>query len=145
MPLDPAIFDRNRASANRIRQLAARLSDDELSRRVGEHWTVAVVLAHLAWWDRRILLVLERAEREGKLVIPEPDVIANDISLPLLAAIPPREAARIAVETAETLDRRLESSSPALLEGLYAHNPRWVERARHRTEHLDEAEAALRG
>lgn len=67
----------------------------------------------------------------------------NDLSLPLWAAIPPREAARIAAEAAKELDRRLDGFQPDLLEELYAYNPRWVVRALHRGEHLDEAEAAL--
>ena len=84
-------------------------------------------------------------ERDSKVFIPEIDIFVNDLSLPLWLAIPPREAARIAIEEAERLDQRLSAYSPALLEELYATNPRWVERARHRSEHLDEAGAALRG
>jgi hypothetical protein len=68
----------------------------------------------------------------------------NDWSLPLWAAIPPREAARIAVETAERLDARLESFPAALLEEIYNYNKRWVVRAMHRNEHLDEVDAALK-
>jgi hypothetical protein len=67
------------------------------------------------------------------------------ISLPLWAAIPPREAARIAIETAEAVDKRLETFPPALLAEIYTYNKRWVVRAMHRGEHLDEADAALKG
>jgi hypothetical protein len=144
MTLDQSFVKRNQESTKRIRDLAARLSDDEMRRPVGEHWTVAIVLAHLAFWDRRVMYVLDRTERDGKLFIPEIDIAVNDLSLPLWAAIPPREAARIAIETAETLDKRLESFPPALLEDLFAYNQRWVIRALHRGEHLDEAENALK-
>ncbi len=68
----------------------------------------------------------------------------NDLSLPLWAVVPPREAARIAIETSETLDKRLEEYSPALLEEIYNYNKRWVVRALHRNEHLDEADTALK-
>jgi len=88
--------------------------------------------------------VLDKTEHDGKLFIPEIDIFVNDLSLPLWAAIPPREAARIAIETAETLDKRLEEYSPALLEEIFNYNKRWVVRSLHRGEHLDEAEAALR-
>ena len=135
----------NRASRERIRGLAERPSDEELQTPVGERWTVAIVLAHLAWWDRRIMYVLDMTERDGKLFIPEIDIFVNELSLPLWAAIPPREAARIAIETAETVDQRLEDYPPVLLEEIYAYNKRWVIRALHRSEHLDEAEAALKG
>ena len=144
MTLDRSFVELNRASTKRIRDLAARLSDEELQHPVGEHWTVAIVFAHLAFWDRRVLYVLDMTERDGKLFIPEIDIFVNDLSLPLWAAIPPRAAARIASETSEALDKRLENFPPALLEEIHAYNERWVERALHRGEHLDEAEAALK-
>jgi hypothetical protein len=143
MTLDPSFTARNRASTERIRALAARLSDDEMQHPVGEHWTVAITLAHLAFWDRRVMYVLDMTERDGKLFIPEIDIFVNDLSLPLWAAIPPRAAAQIAIAEAEALDRRLETFPPALLAEIYAYNPRWVVRALHRGEHLDEADAAL--
>ncbi len=143
MTLDRSYAALNRASTERIRALAARLSDEEMQHPVGEHWTVAITLAHLAFWDRRVMYVLDMTERDGKLFIPEIDIFVNDLSLPLWAAIPPRAAAHIAIETAEELDRRLETFPPALLEEIYAYNERWVVRALHRGEHLDEADAAL--
>ena len=145
MTMDRSFIELNRTSRNRIRDLAERLSDEELQTPVGEHWTVAIVLAHLAWWDRRVMYVLDMTERDGKLFIPEIDIFVNDLSLPMWAAVPPREATRIAIEAAETVDRRLENFPEALLEEIYAYNKRWVVRALHRGEHLDEADAALKG
>src|SRR5262245_16922200 len=144
MSLDRSFIERNRASTDRIRTLAAGLTDEQMQHPVGEHWTVAIALAHLAFWDRRVMYVLDMTERDGTLFIPEIDIFVNDLSLPLWAAIPPREAARIAIETSETLDKRLESFPPALLEELFAYNKRWLIRALHRGEHLDEADAALK-
>jgi hypothetical protein len=144
MTLDPTYKEQNHASSERIRKLAERLTDEEMQTKVGEHWTVGIVFAHLAWWDRRVMYVLDMTEQNGKLFIPEIDVFVNDLSLPLWAVVPPREAARIAIETSETLDKRLEEYSPTLLEEIYNHNKRWVIRALHRNEHLDEADAALK-
>jgi hypothetical protein len=144
MTLDPAIHEQNRASTARLRALAARLSDEELQTRVGEHWTIAIALAHLAFWDRRVLYVLDRTAQDGKLFIPEIDIFVNDLSLPLWAAIPPRAAAQIAIETSATLDERLAAFPPALLEEIYTYNPRWAIRALHRGEHLDEVDTALK-
>ncbi|MBI5302697.1 MAG: hypothetical protein HY868_11210 [Chloroflexi bacterium] len=73
----------NRASTERIRAVAARLSDDEMQHAVGERWTVAIALAHLAFWDRRVMYDLDMTERDGKLFIPEIDIFVNDLSLPL--------------------------------------------------------------
>jgi len=145
MTLDRSFVELNRASTERIRTLTARLTDEEMQTRVGEHWTVGIVFAHLAWWDRRVMYVLDMTEKDGRLFIPEIDIFVNDLSLPLWAAIPPRDAARIAIETSETLDKRLEDYSPELLEEIYNYNERWVIRALHRGEHLDEADAALKG
>ena len=144
MPLDPSFNDLNRASTERIKKLAASLTDEEMQTRVGEHWTVAIALAHLAWWDRRVMYVLDKSAKNGKIFIPEIDIFVNDLSLPLWAAIPPREAARIAIETSADLDVRLETYSPNLLEEIYNYNKRWVVRALHRNEHLDEVDAALK-
>jgi hypothetical protein len=144
MPFDRSFVELNRAVTGRIRALAARLSDEELQQPVGQHWTVAITLAHLAFWDRRVMYVLDMTEKDGQLFIPEIDVFVNDLALPLWAAIPPRAAAQIAIETAEMLDKRLEEYPPVLLEKIYNHNERWVVRALHRGMHLDEVDAALK-
>ncbi len=143
MSLDASFIELNRASRERIHTFAA-LTDRALLHPVGQHWTVAITLAHLAFWDRRVLYVLDMTEREGRLLIPAIDINVNDLSLPLWAAIPPSDAARLAMEAAEACDHRLESFNHSLLEKIYEYNPRWVVRALHRNEHLDEAEQALK-
>ena len=145
MTVDRSYAELNRAATERIRALAARLTDEDLQQRVGEHWTVAIALAHLAFWDRRVMYVLDNTEREGRLSLFEIDILVNDISLPLWAAIPPRASAALAVEAAEALDARLAGFPPELLAEIHAYNPRWVIRALHRNDHLDEVDAALRG
>ena len=143
MAIDRSFVEKNRLSRERMRTLSERLSDEELQTRVGEHWTVGIVFAHLAWWDRRVMYVLDMTEKNRELFIPEIDIFVNDLSLPLWAAVPPRKAVQIALETAEELDKRLEEMSPDVLEQIYRYNQRWVIRAQHRNEHLDEAEAAM--
>ena len=105
---------------------------------------MAIALAHLAFWDRRVLRILDMTEHAGKWFAPEIDILVNDLSLPLWAAIPPRQAARLAIESADALDKRLEDFPPALLAGINAYNARWVVRALHRNEHLDDVDAALK-
>ena len=144
MSLDPSYKELNRASTERIKKLAASLTDEQMQTRVGEHWTVAIALAHLAWWDRRVMYVLDMTAKDHDVFIPNIDITVNDISLPLWAALPPREAVRIAVETSEDLDQRLEAYPQDLLEKIYDTNKRWVVRALHRNEHLDEVDAALK-
>jgi hypothetical protein len=90
------------------------------------------------------MYVLDMSEKNGKVFIPEIDIFVNDLSLPLWAAVPAREAVRIAMENAEAVDKRLETYPEALLEEIQNYNKRWVVRALHRNEHLDEAESALK-
>ena len=143
--LDKTYIELNLASRERMRTLAESLSDKEMQTKVGEHWTVAIVYAHIAWWDRRVMYVLDMSEKDGKLIVPEIDIFVNDLSLPLWAAVPAREAVRIAMESAEALDKRLEEYPESLLEKIHQYNERWVVRALHRNEHLNEAELALNG
>ena len=144
MPFDRTFVEQNRESTERIRRLAAKLSDEELQHRVGEYWTVSITLAHLAFWDRRVMFVLDKTELDGKLYAPEIDVLVNDIALPFWSAMPPGEAARLTIETSEALDKRLEEYPPKLLEEIYNYNKRWVIRALHRNEHLNEIDESLK-
>ena len=145
MTMDRSFIQLNRASSSRIRTLASQLNDQQLLKPIGKNWTVAITLAHLAFWDGRVMHVLDVTEQNAKLSVPEVDISVNDFALPLWAAIPPREAARIAVETAKSVDERIENFPAALLEEIYNHNKRLVVRAMHRGEHLDEVDAALKG
>jgi hypothetical protein len=143
MAVDRSFVEQNRLATERMRDLAGRLSDKDLQHPVGEHWTVALVFAHLAFLDRRARYVLDATEQENKVVIPDWDLFVNDLVTPLFAAIPPRRAAEIAIETAESIDRRLEEYPANLLEMVYIARRRYVVRADHRNEHLNDAEAAL--
>jgi hypothetical protein len=142
--IDQSFVELNRTSTERIRTLAASLSEEEMQQPVGEHWTPGVVFAHLAFWERRILYLLDMAERDGDALVPDITVVVNDLSLPLWKAIPPQAAAQLALEASEEVDRRLETFPAHLLEKVYAKNKRWVVRALHRNEHLDEVDAALK-
>ncbi len=145
MPLDLTFAEQNRASLERINSLVTRLTDEELLTPVGEHWTVAVALAHMVFWDRRVLYVLDMTKRNnGEVYVPNLEIAVNDLSLPLWKAIPPREAARLSIEVAEECDRQLKAYDRGLLEKIYEVNKRWVVRALHRNEHLDEIDMALK-
>ncbi len=141
--MDRSFVEQNKASTERLKKLVKKLKDADMSRKVGADWTVAIALAHLAFWDRRVQFVLDRTEKDGKLSPVEIDVVVNDLMLPTMALIPGQQAARLAVETSEALDKRLEAFPEALLEQVNAHNPRWVNRSLHRNEHLDEVDKAF--
>lgn len=144
MPLDPNYNQLNRESTERIKKLVANLTNEQFQTRVGEHWTVAIALVHLAFWDRRVLATLEETAKNRKLSVVEVETVVNDLSLPIWETVPAKEAVKLAIETAEELDNQLENFPKDLLEEIYNHNKRLVVRALHRNEHLDEVEEALR-
>ncbi|MCI0548666.1 MAG: maleylpyruvate isomerase N-terminal domain-containing protein [Candidatus Rokubacteria bacterium] len=149
MPVDRSYTAENDAERERLRALVRRLSDQNLGRPMEAGWTVAGVLAHIAFWDQRIVTLLDQWERRGPSWTPpieeERDVDwINDATKPLCLALAPRVAAELALSIAETVDRRVAEASEAILEA-NARGPflNW-RRAVHRREHLDEIEGALR-
>jgi uncharacterized damage-inducible protein DinB len=139
-------IEANRVQRERLKALVAKLSDDDLRREVGAGWTVAATLAHIAFWDQRVLKLLHRFERQGVGPSPHPaDVDAiNDAAKALCLALPPRTAAQLAVSTAEELDRELEKLPDDMLEELAgAGHPIKLLRAEHREHHLDEIEQLI--
>jgi len=131
-----------------MRAIVERVSDDELRISVNPHWTVAAVLGHIAFWDARILSLADKLDRGEPFISSdtEPEDVdwINDASRPLIHAIPPREAARIALEIAEETDARVATIPVDHLWPTNPDSPLYAVRASHRGEHLDELEAALR-
>jgi hypothetical protein len=131
----------------RLRALVSRLSDQELGSMVNDHWTVAGVLGHAAFWDGRALYFAGKLQRDGAFTPSdtEPEDVdwINDSTRPLIHAIQPREAARVALRIAEETDELIASLSPELVAKLDDDSPLNPVRASHRGEHLDEIEAAL--
>ena len=145
----PSYVTENNHELARLRALADRLSDGELARPLDAGWTVGGVLAHLAFWDQRSLILIERWEKEGPGAVPrsidERDVDwINDSAKALCLALPPRAAARLAVAVADAVDRRVEMLSAELVAAnAAAGGPINLLRAEHRREHVDEIERAV--
>jgi len=148
MAADRSYVAENRAQLERLRALTKKLSDQQLTASMEAGWTPAAVLAHLAFWDQRIVTLVDRwAGGQGT---PPPayheasvDWI-NDAGKPLCLALPPRVAARLAIEAGEAADERVAGLSEAqLTANVAAGSPISVHRAEHRREHLDEIERAL--
>lgn len=147
MSLDRSYLEQNARQLERLRGLVTGLGDEELRLHVNEEWTVAGVLAHIAFWDARVLFLAEKLER-GEPFSPsdeEPDEVdwINDAARPLIHAIPPREAARLALRLAEETDARVASLPPDRMYPIVPESPLNPLRAAHRGEHLDDIEAAL--
>jgi mycothiol maleylpyruvate isomerase-like protein len=129
MAVDRSYVAENAAELRRLRTLVERLSDAELARPTPGGWTVASSLAHVAFWDR-----LDEADVDW----------INDAGKPLCLALPPRVAARLTVEIAEEVDRRLAAlGDERVVANRAAGEPLFLARAHHRKTHLDEIERVL--
>ena len=93
MAADRTYVSENQAALERLRALVDLLSDQELSRPMEAGWTVAGVLAHLAFWDYRIVTLVDQWGTDGRGTPPPghdesaTDWI-NDASKPLCLALP---------------------------------------------------------
>jgi hypothetical protein len=149
MPVDRSYAADNDAERARLHAVVGRLTDRDLARAMPAGWTVAGVLAHLAFWDQRIVVLLDEWERRGPGWAPPLEPAAdvdwiNDAAKPLCLALPPRAAAELALAIAGTVDRRVAAVGEAIVEAnARAGGPLNWRRAEHRREHLDEIERAL--
>jgi hypothetical protein len=144
---DRTYIDANKRESERLRALVEGLDDDALGATVNDYWTVAGVLAHLAFWDTRVLLLADKVDRGEPFgpsdAEPEGDWL-NDAMRPFMHAIPPRAAALLALQIAERTDARMVELPLGRLWPRDPDSPLYPVRADHRREHLDEVEAALR-
>ncbi len=151
MPADHSYVAQNREQRHRLSALVTRLTDRQLATAMDAGWTVAAVLAHVAFWDQRILVLLDAWERAGASAVPKPlDHAAvdwiNDSAKALALALPPRAAAELAVHLAERVDAKLEGLDDTwLAANAAAGHPLNTLRATHRREHLDAIERAVGG
>jgi hypothetical protein len=141
------VIEANVETLARLEALAARLTDADLARDLGGGWTVAIALAHMAFWDRRACFALERWARDGTLY-DEGDVESiNEPMEHLWRALPPHAAVELALEAARRANEVVAGLPPhfetAMAEHPQAHWP--YRRYNHRREHLDQIEAALQG
>jgi hypothetical protein len=143
--MDRPFVAENNVERARLKALVDRLSDDQLRRPMDAGWTVAGVLAHMAFWDARAVYLMNRWE--GGIVPSKADWEPaevdwiNDSAKLLCLALAPRTAAQLALRMAEETDRRVEALSDEILGQIAAAGqPLNLARADHRKEHLDDIE-----
>ncbi len=145
MSAEPDFLAGNSESNAELRALVGRLTDADLGRDLGEGWTTAAMLAHLALYDFRAAALLDRWRQTG-LVTPSPldaDLI-NAATAHLFLAIPPRRAAELALVAATAADERVAAIDADLLARIdAAGRPITLSRAAHRREHITQIETAI--
>ena len=149
MSEDRSYVEQNATERRRMRTIVEGLDEGGLRLPVNEYWTVAGVLGHIAFWDARVLSLADKLDRGEPFTAsdaaPEDVDWPNDASRALIHAVPPLEAARIALQIAEETDARVATLPVDRLWPTDPDSPLYALRAAHRGEHLDDIEAALRG
>jgi hypothetical protein len=139
----------NEISRKRLRGLVESLTESDMNQPLGQHWTVAIGLAHLAFWDRQWLFKFQEWERTGKVLIPDVahqrDLFSalNDGMLPWWRAIAPEQIRFEVLAAAEAADEQATKLRDSVVEAILTKRPRTLIRAVHRNDHLSEIEACL--
>lgn len=140
--------EQNTESRRRLETLTARLSDEDLARSTDYGWTVAALLAHLAFWDQRVLTILKRWKEEGLDPSPIDMMAVNEALKVICHALEPSRAIELCLLSAEAVDADLETLSPEIVKQMEEHAASTetqfrMNRSLHRNGHLDDIEALL--
>ncbi len=134
----------NTTSLQQYRDLLATCSKEDLTTPMPDGWTVSAVLVHMAFWDQRALVLLNRWQN-GSIEFSPNDIDAiNDSTKPMCLAIAPGKAVKLFLKTAETIDGEIAGLNPmwaaAVIEVGKNVN---LSRAHHRMMHLEDIKKVL--
>ncbi len=137
----------NDASRRRLETLVTSLSTADFDLDTGEGWTVAMVLGHVAFWDRWQLARWHAAGDGAPADVPSfVTGIVNEANEAILRAIPTGEAGRLVLATAAELDAFIATLPDGRLDEVrVAGSARLIDRAHHRLDHVAQIERALGG
>lgn len=138
----------NADSRQRLEAIVHGLSDADLALSTDFGWTVAALLAHLAFWDQRVLVILHRWQEEGFDPSPIDAMAVNDSLRVICHALQPRTAIELCLSSAEAVDTELEMLTPDLVKQIEEHaqvtdTQFRMNRSLHRDGHLNDIEALL--
>jgi uncharacterized damage-inducible protein DinB len=139
----------NSHSRRRLEALVSGLSDEDLSYTTDYGWTVAALLAHLAFWDHRMSVILHRWQAQGFDESPIDSMAVNDSLKVICHALEPRTAARLAVSAAQKVDAEFETLSDEFIKEIEQHIEATstqfrMNRSLHRDGHLNDIEDLLK-
>jgi hypothetical protein len=144
--LKPSYVAANDSERARLGALLARLSDEDLARRLPNGLTIATVFVHLAFWDEYARWALRGWRDSGFSDSRTNFEAVNSSVLTLAATVPDHAAVELARAAADAADCEAEAVSPELAEVIQANGKlRVLERAQHRRTHLDQIEGVLPG
>ena len=140
-----AFTSENRAWREKLSALCQRISDADIGRAAGgPGWTVGGLLGHLAFWDERALVLLDKWKHTEMGPSPNDIDVLNDSLRPFLNALSPAVTRRLAVEKALAIDTAIDSLEADYLARVESlGKPVRLDRAAHRKHHMEQIEKAL--
>lgn len=132
----------NTTSRARLEVFVRGLTDEQLQRPTPYGGTVAGLLAHMAFWDRRVTVLLRRWKAAGAVDDSPVDAdMINDALVATHAALPPRAAADLCLRAAAEADAEVATITPELLAAIEASDVFIrLNRGLHRAAHLADLE-----
>ena len=132
-----------------FKTLVHRLTDTDLALSTDYGWTVSALLAHLAFCDQRVLVILRRWKEEGFDPSPIDLRAVNDLLRVICHALEPRAAIELCLVSAEALDFELSTLTPDLVRQIEEHAQATetqfrMNRSLHRDGHLNDIETLLK-
>jgi hypothetical protein len=140
--------EQNAQSRQRLQTLTGRLSDADLARSTDYGWTIAALLAHLAFWDQRMIVILKHWKEEGFDPSPIDAMAVNDALRVICHALDPRTAIELCLSSAEAVHAEMETLTPELVIQIEEHAAATetqfrMNRSLHRDGHLNDIEVLL--
>ncbi len=138
----------NTESRQRLETLVRRLTDQDLARSTDYGWTIAALLAHLAFWDQRMIVILKRWQEAGFDPSPIDSAAVNDALKVICHALDPRTAIELCLSSAEAVDTEFAALAPEFVKQIEDHIEATstqfrINRSLHRNAHLQDIEALL--
>jgi hypothetical protein len=148
--VDRSFVDENDAARVELSEFIAGLDERSFKCPVGSGWTISTCLCHLAFWDHRVLFLLNEWERTGQLERSRfSSQSVNSINQAVNAisqAVPGAAAAKLALDAALAVDSLLASISDEMIGQIVSAGfERYLKRSLHRREHLQKIKEALHG
>jgi hypothetical protein len=142
--MDTSYNERNQAETGRLASLAARLTAEDLDRSLGDGWTVKAALAHLAFWDRYAVAVLDGWAESGFQPVTTSVEHINAAALVGWLALPSAQVLREVVAAATAADLAAAAVSPELAAAIEAGGrARIFQRSLPRAAHLEQIASVL--
>lgn len=136
--------EKNAASLQDLANFVESLSDHQLATPMPADWTVAGVLAHLAFWDFRAVTLIKKWQKEGIGSSPNDTDVVNEATRPFFNALTPKQSVELALSLGRQVDEMIDSLDPEFIKLIEEKGSTVrLDRAHHRYCHIDEMNAAL--